>query len=240
MKGSEHAIKMRAFKATDDLETCKKFALGHRQVLESYGIPKVTSSNDSWFFDNGVFVLVVESLSGDEIFGGARIHLANNMRPLPMEDALGKIDEKIYDLVKRFSVGGTGELCGLWLTRETSGKGFSVLLTEASVAEAGIAIVQQLQLGSLFVLCAPWTVAMTKNAGFTIEESVGNNGTFHYPTADLLATLLLLKDIDTLSTADSNQRERIFDLRLNPKQKKMETGPKGKLEIEYDLSLSHR
>ena len=27
MKGSEHAIKMRAFKATDDLETCKKFAL---------------------------------------------------------------------------------------------------------------------------------------------------------------------------------------------------------------------
>ena len=60
MNGPEPRIKMRAFKAIDDLEACKKFAIGHRQVLESYGVPKVTSSNDQWFFDDGVFVLVVE------------------------------------------------------------------------------------------------------------------------------------------------------------------------------------
>ncbi|HET7818468.1 MAG TPA: hypothetical protein VFL70_04120 [Bacteroidia bacterium] len=228
-------VRIRAFRAINDTLSCEKFAEGHRQVLISYGINQVTSSKLDWLSNPEVYVILVESLIDGEILGGTRIHVANHTHPLPMEEALGKMDEKVYTLVKQYSSRGTGELCGLWTTRETSGKGISILLTEAGVAEAGIALAQQLKLNSIFVLCAPWTVAMAKNAGFIIEDSVGDKGTFPYPKPDLLATLLTIHDIETLEAATPDERERIYDLRNNPKQIKIENGPKGILEIEYDL-----
>ena len=41
-------FKLIAFKAVDDRERCLKFVEGHRQVLESIGVKKVTSANDKW------------------------------------------------------------------------------------------------------------------------------------------------------------------------------------------------
>ena len=40
--------KLIAFKAVDYPDRCKMFIEGHRQVLESIGVKKVTSANDSW------------------------------------------------------------------------------------------------------------------------------------------------------------------------------------------------
>jgi len=231
-------VRIRAFRAANDPISCEKFAEGHRQVLISYGINKVTSSNLEWISNPEVYVILVESLIDNKILGGTRIHIANESQPLPMETALGKMDQKILDMVGQYKNDGTGELCGLWTSKETSGKGISILLTEAGVAEAGIALAKQLKLKSLFVLCAPWTVGMAQNAGFSIEDSVGDKGTFPYPKPDLLATLLVIKDIDKLEAATPTGRERIYDLRNNPRQKKIENGPKGDLEIEYDLLVN--
>lgn len=228
-------VRIRAFRAIDDIESCRKFSEGHSEVLASYGIKKVTSTNTQWFSNPGVYVILVESINDQKILGGTRIHVANAIQPLPMEEALVSIDSKVNDLIKQFSIFNTGELCGLWTSKETSGKGFSILLTDAGVAEAGIALAQQLKLKSIFVLCAPWTVSMAENAGFVIEKSVGSMGTFPYPTPDLLATLLVISDVQKLETANDIERERIFDLRKNPKQKKIEKGLKGEVEVEYDL-----
>lgn len=230
-------VRIRAFRAVNDTLSCEKFAEGHRQVLISYGINQVTSSNLEWLSNPEVYVILVESLTDNKILGGTRIHVANNIKPLPMEDALGKMDGKVHALVKKKSLQSTGELCGLWTSRETSGKGISILLTEAGVAEAGIALAQRLKLNSIFVLCAPWTVQMAKNAGFVIEDSVGDMGKFPYPKPDLLATLLVIYDLETLKAATPNERERIYDLRNNPKQIRIESGPKGDFEIEYDLVI---
>src|ERR1700752_3532540 len=144
-------VKIRAFKAIDDFESCLKFADGHGQVLSSYGVKKVTSSNTLWFSNPDVYVILVESLEDNKILGGTRIHVANNIQPLPMEEALAPMDKKVNTIVKEFSAFNTGELCGLWTTKETSGKGLSVLLTDAGVAEAGIALAHQLKLKSIFV-----------------------------------------------------------------------------------------
>lgn len=226
---------MRAFRAIDDPETCYKFAEGHRMVLESYGIKQITSSRIDWIHNPGVYVIVVESVEKDKVIGGTRIHVANGVQPLPMEDGLKTIDPGVPRLVEKYEKDGTGELCGLWTIRESTGLGLSVLLTDAGVAEAGIALARQLELKTLFVLCAPWTVGMARNAGFVVEESVGMQGTFPYPRPDLLATLLIIKDNETLESAKPEERERIYDLRRNPKQTKVEAGPKGKIEIQYDL-----
>lgn len=226
---------MRAFRAINDKESGLKFAEGHHNVLKSFGVLQVTSADVSWLSNPDVYVIIVENTVDQRVLGGARIHVANQKFPLPMEGALGEMDPRVCQLVAEQVSRGVGELCGLWTAKEATGQGLSILLTDAGVAEAGIALAHQLELAWLYVLCAPWTVKMASNAGFTIVESVGNKGTFMYPMADLLATLLVIDDIDTLAHATPEERERIYDLRQNPKQTKTEYGPKGKLEIEYDL-----
>lgn len=228
-------VRIRAFRAIDDPESSVRFAEGHSQVLASYGVKQVTSANTEWLANPDVYVIVVESLEDRRIVGGTRIHVANDVYPLPFVEALAPMDTKVADMVNQYAPNGTGELCGLWTDRESTGKGLSILLTDAGVAEAGIALAHQLRLKSLFVLCAPWTVSMAKNAGFMVQEAVGNKGTFPYPKPDLLATLLFIPDNDRLEAANPVERERIYDLRKNPKQRKIEIGPKGQLEIEYDL-----
>lgn len=228
-------LRIRAYRAIDDYASCEKFAEGHTEVLISYGIKQVSSANSEWFLNPGVYVIVLESMEDNKIYGGTRIHVANGFQPLPLEEALGKMDNKVYNLVKESSLTGTGELCGLWNSKEISGKGYSVLLTEGAVAEAGIAFSKQLKLSSLFVLCAPWTVKMVQKYGFVHETSIGNEGAFEYPTPDLIARLLVIKNTETLDDANYLERARIFDLRKKTRQQKLVVGSIENILIEYDL-----
>ncbi len=232
-------IRIRIYKATNNLDACKRFAQGHADVLKSYNIKKVTSSNTTWFDDSDVYIIMVENPSGDEIYGGARFHLKNNNFLLPIEEALGELDPKIFTLVSKHENYKTGEMCGMWNMREMSGTGLSVLLMRVGVAKAAIFLADNLKLDSIFTLCAPWTVQMVKNVGFKAEKSLGNNGGFIYPTPDLIASVYVANDIKNLTTAQPIERENIFDLRKNPVQKKTENGPKGLIEVEYNLMMPH-
>lgn len=231
-------IRIRIYKATDNLAACQRFADGHANVLESYGIKKVTSSSTSWFYDNDVYIMMVESISGDKIYGGTRIHIKNKTFKLPLESAIENIDPKINDLLKFNEKAKTGELCGLWNSKIMSGSGLSTLLIKAGVAKAGIFAAEKLNLKSLYTLSAPWTIETVKTLGFVIEESIGNKGKFEYPTPDLIATILVLKDINTLKNANFQERIDILNLRKNPVQTRTENGPKGIMEVEYNLIIS--
>lgn len=233
-------VKIRIYKATDNKTACNRFSEGHANVLKSYNIKKVTSSSTAWHEDSDVYIIMVESKSGDIIYGGARFHLKNKKFLLPVEEAIGELDPKIFALINQHPTYKTAEMCGLWNQREMSGKGLSVILTRVSVAKAAIFFAEKLDLDSIFIFCAPWTVNMVLRAGFTIEESLGDKGRFNYPTPDLIATVCTVKDIKTLRNADKTERDIIFDLRKNPKQKKTESDPKGGLiEVEYDLIMPH-
>ncbi len=69
-------VRLRAFRAIDDPETCALFVEGHTHVLTSIGVTKVTSSKNEWTTNPAAFVMVVESMDGKKIFGGARVHVA--------------------------------------------------------------------------------------------------------------------------------------------------------------------
>ena len=225
--------RVRVFRAIDDLGSCQKFAEGHLNVLLDYGITKVTTTKSDWFFNPDVYVVLIESEDGSKTYGGERIHICNDSAKLPAEDAVSIVDTGIYDLVGRYRANGlTGELCGLWNSKEIAGKGYSVLLTKI-----GVALAKMLGIDSLFVLCAPYTVSMCQNVGFEIEESIGNQGTFYYPKLDLIATLLIVKDIVNLPGADETFRQRILDLTGEPVQVASETGPQGDFQIQYDLRV---
>jgi hypothetical protein len=225
--------RIRAFRAIDDPASCKKFADGHLNVLLEYGVTKVTTANLSWFHNPGVYVILIESEDGNETYGGERIHIANNHAKLPIEEAVSLVDDNIYNVTAQYkAVGVTGELCGLWNSKAIAGRGFSSLLTKL-----GVAMAKRLEMNSLFVLCAPYTVAMCQAAGFEIEESVGSRGTFNYPKIDLIATALLIKDLEHLPFAQDDFRSKIDEFASKPFQENFEVGPKDTFHFSLNLNI---
>ena len=226
-------ITLRAFRAIDDFDTCQKFMHGHRSVLENIGIKKLSSAKDEWMESPAVFVIIVESEDRSKVFGGARVHVADGKLQLPIEEATGYLDNSIYNIVKDYAVNGTGEICGLWNSREVAGMGIgSVFLTRACVI-----IASQICLQSLFALCAPYTIKMAQMVGYHIIDHIGNNGTFYYPKLDLVATAMLLDDVNTLKLADAEEKEKIMSLRGNPNHVRTEILREKEIVLDYHLEI---
>lgn len=227
------SVQIRAFRAVDDPESCEKFIRGHRRVLELIGIKEVTSSKNEWKDNPAAFVIIVESPDGEKVYGGARIHAADGTSALPLEEATGELDASIFDIVKAAAATGTGEVCGLWNSREVAGMGIgSVFLIRSCVV-----IAKYIGLSSLFALCASYTVKLAESVGYEVETGIGNDGCFYYPKEDLIATITRLKDVDTLSKANDFDRKRIFSLRENPDQFAEEPLRSNIIRIQYELNL---
>lgn len=228
-------VRLRVFRAIDDPVTCELFVEGHTQVLTNIGVTKVTSSKHAWTRNPAAFVIIVESLDGKRVYGGARVHVAGGSEPLPIEDATAALDPAVIDLVWNYAQRGTGEICGLWNSREIAGYGIgSIFLTRAAVA-----ISTQIGLKSLFALCAPYTVAMAESVGYHKETSIGNSGTFYYPKMDLVATSMLHEDIETLQTAGDEERAAILKLREKLNTVRTEVLRKRSIEIHYELEIPY-
>lgn len=227
---------IRAFRAVDDRASCEKYYEGHSKVLKIYGIAMITSAKVKWFDDPDTYVIIVESEDGEKVFGGARIQVARGVFPLPIEDALTNFDKNVHDYVKDLIPGGTGELCGLWNSREVAGLGIGSIY----LGRVGVALAMQLNISTLYALCAPATVANCMRVGFLLDERLGDKGTFYYPKEGLVATAVLLNDVATLSTADPDERGKIMELRKEPIQQKMEISPRNhELEIDYHLIIEN-
>lgn len=227
-------IKIRIFRAIDSLESCQKYVEGHMRVLKVYGITMITSANIEWFVDPNTYVIIAESEDETKVYGGARIQIAGGKLPLPIETAVSEMDTSIHNLVSTLSEDGTGELCGLWNSREVAGYGLGSIY----LGRVGVAVSSMLKLKTLVALCAPTTVKNCIRVGFEVENRLGNEGTFYYPKDDLIATAVLLKNTFTLETADPFERECILSLREHPVQIKEEQGIKEPFTVSYDLQIS--
>lgn len=226
-------LKLRAFKAIDDPESCAKFVKGHGDILTSIGVNKVTSSTPTWVDNPGTFVLVVEDPETKAVLGGARVDTSYGNGKLPISDATAYMDPKVDDYIAKEAVKGTGEICGLWNSRKVAGMGFgSLFLTRAAVT-----ISHAVGVNSLFALCAPYTVATAETFGYGIIKDLGNDGTFYYPKLDLLATAMLLPDTLLLENASDLEKERVFSLRNDPGQFFEEESRRRKVPIQYDLGI---
>ena len=226
-------IRLRVFRAVDDLGSCQKFVEGHMKILKNFGITMITSANIEWFMDPLTYVIVDEDTETTKVRGGALVQVAGPQYPLPIEKAVTELDESIHDVVKQYSVEGTAELCGLWNSREVAGLGIgSIFLTRTAVA-----IAPQIGIKSMFALCAAYTIQMAQKAGYQIATFIGNNGTFYYPKDDLVATAMVLPDVNTLDTAHADEKAEILSLRENPTQIKTEEGRRGPFDILYELAI---
>ena len=226
-------VRLRAFRAIDEPETCQLFIDGHTHVLTSIGVTKVTSSKNEWTKNPAAFVMIVESMDGKRVYGGARVHVAGGSEPLPIEQATGAMDKGIFDLVWKFAQHGTGELCGLWNSREIAGHGIGCIF----LIRTGVAVAHQIGLTSLFALCAPYTIKPVEAVGMQLEGSIGNDGTFYYPKLDLVATTMLLKDVATMNHAEVEDKEAVMRIRENPTVIRTEVLRRKEIVIHYDVKI---
>jgi hypothetical protein len=226
-------VRLRAFRAVDDPEACQLFVQGHEHVLTSIGITKVTSSKNEWTKNPAAFVLIVESLDGERVYGGARVHVSGGTELLPLEQATGALDPNVFGLIWSYAQYGTGELCGLWNSREIAGYGIgSIFLIRAAVAVA-----YQIGLKSLFALCAPYTVKPVEGVGMQLEPRVGKDGTFYYPKEDLVATTMVVTDLEGLSTAQEEDKQAILNIRNNFNTVRVETLRGKNITIHYQTEV---
>lgn len=224
-----NTITIRAFRAIDDYETCKKFYDGHVNVLKSYGIEPISSAKNEWFSNPSVYGLIAEK--NKEIIGGLKIHKIGGTQTLPLEDSIGILDSKIYDILNNHSKDGVGEGCGLWNTREFTGSGLSYELSRAMIA-----ISKNIGVNKLFLLASNHTLAMTRKLGFRVVKSLGTNGRFNYPTPKYIAQVVI-GHTQNISWATPYNREIIISLRNEPGQTRKSVLKNNSLTIKYQLEL---
>ncbi len=224
-------LKIRAFRAIDEPDTCLRYMEGHARVLTDYGITSISTNNSTWKDNPSVYGVIAETEEG-EVVGGVRLHLTNDLEPLPVEKAVGDQDPKIANYIYSYPLGHAAEACGLWNARKLGNLGVSILLVRALLI-----IAPQLKLQSIFTLCAPYTIHITKQMGSYLIESVGDNGVIIYPIINHRARFFENKDIIELGLADESNRKRILDLRQNLHQTYVEVITKQPVEISYSLSI---
>lgn len=219
----------KAFFAVDDKEASLRFQNGHTQVLIDAGITNLTSNEPIWIHDPNVLVLSIYD-HNDDVVGGLRVQRFDGTHSLPIIDALEDQVPEINSVFQETLPNGTAEICGLWSAKKVFGKGLSPVLCRCSVQ-----MVSTLNLLDFYCLSAPYTEKMIKSMGCVVFHKNEQEWRFPYPTEKFMSAVLYCPDITTLDFADSTNKERIFSLMRDPIQEFIEPGPRGSLEIRFEL-----
>jgi hypothetical protein len=198
-------------------------------VLRSYGVDPISSAKREWFINPAVYGVIAEC--EETVLGGVKIHKVGGTQWLPVEEGVGYLDERLFDIVKKYAQKGAGEACGLWNAREVSGLGLSQVLMQAIVA-----ISSQIKVNTLFGLSSDHTLDLFESLGYRIIKTLGNKGDFVYPTPDYLARVIKM-NATTMSGAMPYNKESVFALREQPNQSRVVKSKKGDLEVTFQLRL---
>jgi hypothetical protein len=226
-----NSFRLWAFRAIDEKELCDEYIKGHVKVLADYGISSITSNNKIWVENPFMYCVVIEDDVTKELLGGIRIQIADGISVLPVEKAIGNMDPRIYDLVKKYAFsGGVGELNGLWVSNKLKGVGIGPYLVRAAIASAS-----QLNFVTMIGICGENTLQMFKNVGFLIENSLGKRGGFPYPSDDLTAHVVGILNAVSLESAAAFDKEIMVYLREKIISQRTEINNKYVSNISYNL-----
>lgn len=231
MNNLEHKYEVFAFRAIDEPEICLQYLEGHVKVLTDWGIDNITSNNKKWIENPHIYCLGLKKSNTNELLAGIRIQLANGLFPLPVEDAVGYMDNRIYNLVDYYANnGGIGELSGLWVNKSLKGLGIGVYMVRAAIASSS-----QLNFKTMTGICGDVTLKMFNNVGFIVDKSIGNNGQFYYPNDELIAHLVGILNAVTLEDAVNYDKQIMISLRNNFHQQRIEKDTEKATTIDYKL-----
>ncbi len=224
------SFKIVAFRAIDEPQICHDYIKGHIKVLTDFGIDNITSNNQVWIQNPGIYCLGLMD-DHNKLLGGIRIQIADGIHPLPVEDAIGSVDQRIHKIVEENALnGGIGELSGLWIDNSLRGLGTGVYMVRAAIASS-----IQLNIRTMIGICGDVTLQMFTDVGFIVEKSLGKNGTFLYPNDELIAHAVGILDAITLNNAANHDKTIMKVLRSKPQQERIEIDTGKNVLIHYNL-----
>ena len=226
-------FKFYAFRAINNREACNRFEEGHIGILKAFGIETITTNNSIWKFDPYVWVIMVEEIDTGTLIGGIRVQKFDGRNELPMVKAITHLDGRIADEIEAEFENGTGECCGMWVSRRGFGKGIAPLLCRASVA-----ISDQIGVHSLFCLVAHYTLQMVEDIGFKVMTHLGEEGHFKYPDDRYKAYAMKFENILDISAALPIEQERYLSLREKRIQAHTELSQGKEVHVSYNFDLS--
>lgn len=182
----QFGFKVVVFKASENSAFCELFAKGHKKVLEDFGVKNVSSSNDEWMCSPRTYCVSYFDKDNNMV-GGIRVEFATKNHLLPISTAIARYDPSITNMINRATKGGIGEICGMWTDRKVSGLGvggglvrFAAYIIYKTKAQTGICLVTK------------YTKILVEKYGFRVDERFGDKGTFEYPDARYIATVMTL------------------------------------------------
>jgi hypothetical protein len=203
---------------------------GHAQVLLDFGIEVLDSYGEEWADNPNVRLIIAKDETGKAV-GGIKLHKFHSNYRLPVQQAISEESPELDKMIEaRLSV-GVGEICGLWISKDVSRRGLAHYLTKVAIA-----ICEAEKTEIIFGISSPFTLNMFTSLGYEVIHSLGNDGSYFYPTPDFISTAVAIYDTIKLPLAEAEHRERIFSLRTKPIQSEMETHGGVQTYIHYNLS----
>lgn len=223
-------FEIRSFRAIDHPDLCAEYLEGHINVLKDYGVTSVKSSNPTWTKNPNAYCVV--AMRDNKMMGGIRIHKADGVHLLPMEEGVSKIDPKVSQEITDHLELGCGEQCGLWNSKTIRGYGISWILVNASIA-----ILPQLGIHKLYGLASDYSMFLFSPAGFEIQKQFGNKGDFNYPTEKYIARVVMIGDCDELPTSGPEEQAFVALLRDDFSLKRKIVVNQLKLNLSFNLNI---
>jgi hypothetical protein len=232
--GRNFNVVVKAFRALDEPELCRKFIEGHAEVLSRHNFGHISSANPAWMFNPDVYVLLAYSKSRPEVLlGGGRIEIKSKNYQLPVERSLAALDPKIVDLVTEKQP-GSSEFCGLWNSRHAVGRKITTILVMY-----GFSLLANLKLKSCFLLCSPHTFYLAEMLGCRKIVELGKEGAFDYPTDRFKAYVWVKEDILFLKTVVPYIKERVESIRNYSTQVFLESHITKGMNVHYEDSIHY-
>jgi len=232
--GRNYNVVLKAFRALDEPELCRKFIEGHTEVLSRHNFGHIRSANPAWMFNPNAYVILAYNKARPEILlGGGRIEIKTKKLQLPVENSLASRDPKILELVKA-EMPGTSEFCGLWNSREAVGRKIITI-----IVMYGFSLLSKLNLNSCFLLCSPHTFYLAEMLGCRMIKELGNEGSFNYPTDRFRAYVWVKDDVRFLQTVIPYIKERVVSLREHSDQVYLEGHITKGLNVHYEDMIQY-
>jgi hypothetical protein len=225
-------LTVRACRAPDAAQDCRRNALACAHVLRRYEIANITSAQQEWWSNHFTCALLLADRDSGEPLGGIRLQRFGNGVPLPLEAALHRTDPRVRARIAHYANRGVGELCGLWCSPKIRGWGLGSLLTCM-----GLALASRVDVDTVFGLCDTRNLAANLRLGFRVDQALAASGMFEYPRPGLVAHVLRLDDARGLTGASAEARLVIRRYRESPVGLDIfATGPR-RLDVTRDLRL---
>src|SRR4051794_40337151 len=199
-------LRLYAFRTSDEPEACHRFVVGHQRALAHYGVRGLASAKPAWLENPHVFVLAAKD-EGRAMLAGIRLHVGDGVHPLPVEEAIDMLDQRLGAAVAAALPRGVGEICGLWRNPDAHWPRTATL----ELAMAGMALTHALGIEKVWGIAPGHTLSFWCGLGYTVERSVGEDGGFRYPDHRYLSHIVVL-DTGTLAHTPVPSRTRILDL----------------------------